>query len=249
MRIFQLCLPVVLFALTLVIYSPAVEAAGKKRGGKGVFAGGSLSFGAGLGVTTAEQDSLNYIIKNAKSTSQATTGELSAGTEFYAHATFRFSNNLVAIQLRPSYFTQSQSGSGTGGAYNYSLSGFTFFPLVRLIPLSNDIIDFYLQAGLGMTKLDGDITNGPTKVSFSGVNFGTQIGLGADFCFVPDHCIGVEGNYRYLPIPRNIVKNSSGGLSNNITQITPDSEFEADNSDVSTKLTGISGLLMYTFNF
>jgi len=225
------------------------NAAVKKRGGKGAFAGGSMSLGFGVGFATAEQAGINQIIQNAKSTNQATTSELKSATEYSLLGTFIFSNGYVAIQLRPTLFTQSESGSGLLGSYNYSLNGFTFFPLVRLIPLSNDIIDFYIQGGLGYGKLNGDMTNGLSKISFSGSNFGAQIGLGADFCFLPNHCFGVEGNYKYLPIQRNITSSASGGLTNNITQAAADQELEVNGSDMATQLTGISGVLSYIFNF
>lgn len=236
-------------AISAVLLLSSTSEAARKRGGKGVFGGGSISLGFGIGFATADQSGINDIIKNAKASNQATTSELSSAMEYSIQPTFTFSNGLVAIQLRPTYFTQSQSGSGSAGSYSYSLSGFTVFPLVRLIPLSNDIIDFYLQAGLGYGKMDGEMTNGPTKVSFSGSNFGAQAGLGANFCFVPDHCIGVEGNYKYLPIQRNIASAASGGLSNNITQAAKDSELEVDGSDMGTTFSGISGTVSYTYNF
>jgi hypothetical protein len=238
----------IILACVLFLFSVNSEAA-KKRGGKGVFGGGSLSLGLGIGFATAEQTGINDIIKNAKAANQATTSELSSATEYSLQATFTFANGLVAIQLRPTLFNESSSGSGTAGSYNYSLSGFTIFPLVRLIPLSNDLIDFYLQAGLGYGRLGGDITNGPSKISFAGSNFGVQAGLGANFCFLPDHCFGVEGNYKYLPIQRNITSSASGGLSNNITQATVDQELEVNGSDMATGFSGISGTVSYTYNF
>ncbi len=233
---------------TVILFS-GTSALAKKKGGRGAFAGGALSVGFGYSFATADQSGINEIIQNAKASNQATTSELSSATEYSLQGTFRFSNGLVAIQLRPSLFQQSQSGSGSAGSYSYSLSGFTIFPLVRLIPLSNDLIDFYIQAGLGYGKLDGEITNGPTKISFTGSNFGAQIGLGADFCFIPDHCFGIEGNYKYLPIQRNVASSSSGGLSNNITQATSGSEVEVAGNDLQTKFTGISGTVSYTYNF
>lgn len=232
----------------LLLFSAHSEAA-KKRGGKGVFGGGSLSLGIGVGFATADQSGINDIIKSAKASNQATTSELSSAMEYSLQPTFTFANGVVAIQLRPTIFSQSQSGTGSAGSYSYSLSGYTIFPLVRIIPLSNDIIDFYLQAGLGYGKMDGDITNGPTKASFSGSSFGMQAGLGANFCFLPDHCIGVEGNYRYLPVPRNITSSASGGLSNNITQATADAELEVNGNDMATTFSGVSGTVSYTYNF
>ncbi len=238
----------VILTCALFVLASNSEAA-KKRGGKGVFGGGSLSLGFGIGFATADQSGINDIIKNAKAANQATTSELSSAMEYSLQPTFTFSNGLVALQLRPTYFTQSQSGNGSAGTYSYSLSGFTIFPIVRIIPLSNDLIDFYIQAGLGYGKMNGDITNGPSKISFSGSNFGMLAGLGANFCFVPDHCIGVEGNYKYLPIPRNVASTASGGLSNNISQAAADQELEVNGSDMATTFSGISGTVSYTYNF
>ncbi len=239
-----------LFMAVLLLSTFSTEVAlAKKRGGKGAFAGGSLSFGLGIATTSASQEGLNDIIQVVKATEGATVSTLSSGMEYIGHATFRFSNGFVALQLRPTYFTQEESGTGTAGNYNYSLSGLTVFPLVRIIPLSNDFIDFYMQGGLGYANLSGTIKNGPNTVDFKGGNFGAQVGIGADFCFFPNHCFGVEGNYRYLPIPRNIVTGASGTTPTGLSQAGRDQELEAGGNDVATKLSGISGILMYTFNF
>lgn len=236
-----------LISVLITLSTPFAEA--KKRGGKGAFAGGSLSFGLGIATTSATQDGMNDIIQIAKATEGATVSTMSSGLEYVGHATFRFSNGVVALQLRPSYFTQEESGTGTQGNYSYSLSGLAVFPLIRIIPLSNDFIDFYMQGGLGYANLSGTIKNGPNTVDFTGGNFGAQIGIGADFCFLPDHCFGAEGNFRYLPIPRNIVSSASGAVPAGLSQAARDQELEAFGSDVATKLTGITGILMYTYNF
>lgn len=237
--------------ISLAIFFIAQDSfAAKKKGGKGAFAGGSLSVGLGIAVATADQDGVNQLVQAAKTSNGTTAGNLSSATEYMGHITFRFSNNLVALQIRPSYFMQDSTGSGSDGSYEYSLSGLSVFPLIRIIPLSNDLIDFYMQFGLGYGNLSGKIRNGARTVDFKGGNFGTQFGIGADFCFVPDHCFGIEGNYRYLPIPRNIVTSSNGALPSGVTQATPDRELEdASLNDVATKMSGISGSLMYTFNF
>lgn len=223
--------------------------AAKKRGGKGAFAGGSISMGFGISLTTTEQTGINSLINVAKANNNSTASSLSAATEYIGYMTFHFSNNFVAIQLRPTLFSQSSSGSGTDGAHSYDLNGYTVFPLVRITPLSNDLIDFYIQGGLGYGKLDGKIRNGATSADFTGSAFGTQLGLGAQFCFVPDHCFNLEGNYRYLPISRNIVS-ASAGLPTGTTQASVDRELEdASSNDVATTLSGISGILSYTYNF
>jgi hypothetical protein len=238
------------FSLFLLIAVPYQAEAAKKKGGKGAFAGGTLSAGLGLGLTTADQSGLNTMISTTKTAVASSTSNFSSGLEFMGHITFKFSNNLVAVQFRPTYFQQSTSGSGTDGSHSYDLTGFTLFPLVRLIPLSNDIIDFYMQLGIGYGKLDGSITNGTRKVSFSGSNFGMQAGIGADFCLLADHCFGVEGNYRYLPMERNIVSSASGALPYGTSQAAKDRELEDLNgSDIGTSMTGISGMLTYSYNF
>jgi len=254
MKAYRFVFPLFIFIFSLLALPDLVEAAmARKRGGKSAFAGGSMSIGFGIALHTAEQNGLNNMIRSAKAQPglNVTTSDLSSGYEFSGQFTFRFSNNLVAIQLRPSYFTQSASGRGTDGSYDYDLTGLTLFPLVRLVPLSNDIIDFYLQAGIGYGKLDGSITNGSRNAKFSGSGFGMQVGLGADFCLIPDHCFGVEGNYRYLPVSRNIVSSGTSATPPyGATQATSDRELEdASGNDVGTSMSGISGVLNYTFMF
>lgn len=239
-----------LLTVILLVFTFSNEAfAARKKGGKGAFAGGSLSAGLGISLSTAEQSGINTLINSAKASTNSTAGTLSAATEYIGYFTFHFSGNFVAIQLRPTLFSQSTSGSGTDGAHSYSLDGFTLFPLVRITPLSNDFIDFYVQGGLGYGKLDGSIKNGATSASFSGSAFGTQIGLGAQFCFVPDHCFNVEGNYRYLPISRNIVS-AAAGLPTGVSQATVERELEdAGGMDIATTLSGVAGIISYTYVF
>ena len=96
-------------AIILSLLFSANSEAAKKRGGKGAFAGGSLSVGFGIAFATAEQSGINEIIQNAKAVNQSTASDLNSATEYSLQGTFRFSNGLVAIQLRPSLFQQSQS--------------------------------------------------------------------------------------------------------------------------------------------
>ena len=253
MKPFKILFPILVFAFSLIALPSSVLAMTKKKGAKGVLAGGGFSMGIGVSLLSAEQNGLNTLIAAAKAQAPGggvTTGDLSSGMEYSAQFTFHFSNDFVALQLRPSYFTQSATGSGTDGSYSYNLTGFTIFPLVRIIPLSNDIISFYLQSGIGYGQLKGDISNGPRNISFVGSDFGIQVGLGADFCLLPEHCFGIEGNYRYLPIQRNIVRNSSTPAPYGVSQSIPDRELEdSSGKDLATTMNGISGNLNYTFNF
>ncbi len=253
MKINRILLPAVIFVFSLFALPDAVLALTKKRGGRGAFAGGSMSMGFGVSLITAEQNGLNNMIRAAKAQPglNVSTSDLGAGYEFSGQFTFKFSNGLVGLQLRPAYFTQAATGSGTDGSYDYKLTGYSLFPLVRLIPLSNDIIDFYLQSGIGYATLKGDITNGPRNAAFTSSGFGVQIGLGADFCLWPEHCFGIEGNYRYLPMNRNIVSSGTAATPPyGSTQSAPGRELEdSDFNDVATSMSGISGALNYTFNF
>ena len=243
------------FAILVTLFIMAIPEgaqAAKKRGGRGAFTGGSFSIGAGISLATADQTGINGMISSAKASVNSTASSMTSATEYVGYATFRFANGFTSIQLRPSLFSQSSSGSGSDGSHDYSLSGYTIFPLARIIPLSNDLIDFYLQGGLGYGKLDGTVKNASREAKFSGSAFGVQMGLGAEFCFVPDHCFNIEGNYRYLPIARNIVSSGTGPalLPHGTTQAQADKELEDLNgNDVSTTLSGVSGLVSYTFNF
>ncbi len=253
MKALRLLVPVLFFMLSLIALPNSVLAAAKKKGGRGAFAGGAFSMGFGFSLLTAEQNGLNNMIAAAKSQAPGggvSTGDLSSGYEYSGQFTFHFANNTVALQIRPAYFTQSATGSGTDGNYDYKLTGFSVFPLVRLIPLSNDIIDFYVQGGLGYAQLNGDITNGVRNTSFTGKGFGLQVGLGADFYFVPEQCFGIEGNYRYLPMERNIVRNGSAAAPYGASQSISGRELEdTSGNDVATTMSGISGTVSYTFNF
>jgi len=227
----------------------ANAAGARKRGAKGFFGGGAVSVGLGLALSTADQTGMNSMIDAAKSSAASSASKMGTATEYVGYLTYRFANGYSAIQLRPTIFTQSSSGSGSDGSHEYNLNGYTIFPIARIIPLSNDFIDFYIQGGLGYGKLNGTVKNGSARSEFSGSAFGVQMGLGAEFCFVPEHCINLEGNYRYMPIERNVVS-SATGAPHGTSQNTANKELEdLNNSDIPTTLSGISGLISYTFNF
>ena len=268
MKTYQVLLLLLIFTLSLIVLPDSILAQGsqnssprpssnigtsRKKGGRAAFVGGSFSLGFGVSLLTAEQNGLNNMIAFAKASAPGggvTTGELNSGNEIIGQFTFHFANRFVALQFRPAYFTQAATGSGSDGSYNYTLTGFSFFPMIRIVPLSNDIIDFYLQAGLGYGQLQGDITNGPRNSSFIGSGFGTQIGLGADFCFFPEHCFGLEGNYRYLPVTRSIVRNSTSPAPYGASQSVSGRELEdLSANDVGTTMSGISANLNYTYHF
>lgn len=204
-------------------------------------AGETHSFGVGLITTTPSQDDLDSHIAAVNAATGTSKEKFGSGLELYTHYTYRFSSSMFALQFRPSYFMQE--------AGDYSLKGFTVFPLVRIYPLENNFIKFYLQTGLGYGRLNGEISQNSSSVSFSGGAFGALFGLGANFCFAANHCVGLEGNFRYLPIERNIVSSVSGSPGQFSTAPAADQELEIDNHDVKTTMSGIQGGLSYNFMF
>lgn len=216
-----------------------------------VLRGDLWSIGGGIGFNSINQADINKTIRAAKTSGAANTPEMKVAMEYMAFISYRFGKYPVSIQFRPSYFTQTTTGSGTDGNYNYELTGYTFFPIVRYIPLTTAQFDLYVQAGAGYAMMNGKIANATRKVSFSGASFGTVVGAGVDFCFFPNHCIGAEGNYRYLNIDKNDIRSASGQVPYGLH---PDSangrELEDTTGDnISTFLTGLNGIVAYTYYF
>jgi len=217
-----------LFCLIILIGLPLFTFA---RGGGG---GHSLEFGVGL--ATASQDDIN-------SWATANSGQqLSSGTEFSFAYGYRWSGSMFALFLRPSYFTQSNTGTASA-----SLTATNFTSLLRIYPLENNFIRFYMQAGVGTAWMTGRISVGAGNASFAGGAFGSQAGLGADFCFTDTHCMTVEGNFRYMPIPRSVISSASGSLGSG--GMTASGELEKGGIDAQNSLTGIIGLLAYSIKF
>lgn len=208
---------------------------------------GAHSMEFGFALLGAGQDDINTMIKSARSTSAASTGDMGSAYELFGQYQYDFTGTIFSVLFRPSYVTQSTTGSGTGGSFNYKLNGFTFFPMLKMTPLENSFIKFFMQIGLGYGRMSGDISQGTSSVTFAGGNFGAVGGLGADFCFTPAHCLTIEGNLRYLPIERNLVNSSSGTFTN--MQTGSGQELELNGVDLKTTLSGVQGIIAYTLNF
>ncbi len=113
-----------------------ISSLGYAKGG-----GGGHALGLGFGIVTASQDDL----ENHTTTVNQLGGGRSAAKpgsalEFDMYYEYRFSGTMFAMQFRPSYYTQS----GSGGTDKTSLTGYTFFPLVRFYPLENSFIRFFI---------------------------------------------------------------------------------------------------------
>lgn len=209
------------------------------------------AIGFNLGTVSATQNQMNDLIKRANAREGGiSTGEMNSAYEVQAFYMYRFSNPLYALQIRPSYFYQVEEGSGASGGFNYSLTGFTVFPMLRLYPLENEFMKFYMQVGVGYGMINGEIQEGAAKVEFSGGAFGSVAGMGAEFCFNPSNCVSLEGNYRYLSFQRFSADSSTGTFAaDSLTQYSEGSEIEMDNSDLSARMGGLIFMCGYTMWF
>lgn len=210
--------------------------------------GGGHSIGFGLGFATASQDDLeNHATLVNQTISGRNATKPGSGLEFSGYYEYRFSSTMFAMHFRPSYFTQT----GSGGTDKYSLSGMTLFPMLRLYPLENSFIRFFLEAGLGYGKLSGVAEQPGGKIEFSGGAFGAVGGLGAQFCFTDDHCMFLEGMFRYLPFERNLVSSSYSNTpgTTGFSQSGSGGELEFASNDLKTSMSGLVGNIGYQMNF
>ncbi len=214
--------------------------------------GGGHSFGVGISLVTANQKDLTSISDAIGTTYPGAYGVKSLGSayEFYGQYGYRFSGSMFNLIIRPSYFTQSADGNCGTSSCKFSLTGMALFPMLRIIPLENSFIKFYMQAGIGLGSLKTTVSEGAANANatFSGSAYGGIGGIGADFCFTPAHCLTVEGNVRYLPVERNSYDSKSGTFSGGFSD-SNSSEVERVNTDVATTMSGIQGVLAYTLNF
>lgn len=222
------------------------------RGGGGASISGSHAIGFGLSLVTAGQNDLNSVMDATATAYPGTfsTKNLGSAYEFFAQYSFRFSGTMFGIVLRPGYFTQSATGNCGTGSCDYKLTGLSLFPMLRLIPLENAFIKFYLQAGIGYGNLKAEVSEVSSSASFSGDAYGGMAGIGVDFCFTGTHCLTVEGNVRYLPVARNVASASNGTFaSGGFSQVNKGQEVEYNGNDLSTTMSGLQGVLAYTLNF
>lgn len=244
-----------LFISTILITSllsmQDANAAGRGGGG-GRGLSGDMLLGIGFSTVSAGQSDLNGAIDDAAASASANTKNLGSAWDIFVNWGIRFSGTPYAFIFRPSYFMQKTEGSGTGGNFDYNLTGYTVFPIFRLYPLENSFIKFYMQGGLGYGSLNGEITAGSKSLQFNGSAFGAVGGIGVDFCFTDAHCLTIEGNLRYMPIERNVTTGGNCSTSGDIpgvSQCGGASEVERAGADLKTTMSGVQGLIGYTMNF
>jgi hypothetical protein len=209
-------------------------------------AGGGWSIGTNLGFINSDQKDINKEIDALSATSGAK--ELGNAWEFNAHITYRMSGSL-ALSFRPSYFMYKDE-DGTNA--KYSLTGFTFFPMLKWYMLEDAAIKFYSQFGVGYGQLMGEIESGGGKVKFSGGDIGYMAGLGSEFCFFGGgHCVNIEGGVRFLSVDRFTADSASGTFAapSRITQAQKDREVEINGGDLSATMSGVLGMVGYTLYF
>lgn len=213
--------------------------------------GGGHSLGGHLIFTSPGQDDLDLLIERANEREGGiSTRSFGQGYEFSFFYQYRFSGTMFAIQFRPSYFMQQSTGSGVSGSFDYKLSGFTFFPALRLYPLENSFLKFFMQVGVGYGRLSASVEEAGNSVDFSSGNFGAMGGLGAEFCFTDNHCMILEGNMRYLPFERNKATSFSGTFADDsIDNQGNKKEVEIDNEDLGTTMSGFQAVLGYSYTF
>ncbi len=237
----------ILGVVLMIAASTPRSAHAKRAAAKSVSGSGAIGFG--FTAVNATQGDINSVIAAEAATSSISTKEITSAYEFWAQYVFQFDGTMFAIALRPSYFTAGQSGSGTGGSFDYKLTGYTLFPLIRLYPLENGFMRLFMQAGLGWGKLSTSITQGADTLAFEGSNYGAMGGLGVDFCFTESHCVTIEGDIRYLPIERNLATSASSSSMGGFTQTQKDKEVEINNRDLDTTMSGVMGTIAYTYYF
>lgn len=224
----------------LLLFSMLLAGQSYARGG-----GGGHSIGLGVGLAAVSQADLDSLADNSNTQGGGrSAAKISSGLEFEGHYQYRFSGTMFALQFRPSYFTQS----GKGSTDTHSLTGLAVFPMLRLYPLENNFIHFYMQVGFGYGRISGKIEQPVGTVEFAGSAFGSIAGLGAEFCFTDMNCLYVEGDGRYLPFNRNLVT-SKTGTPTGLSQTTNGQELEINGTDLSASMSGILGMVGYHMNF
>ncbi len=212
---------------------------------------GSFSLGGNLGISTSSQTDMNTLIKRAN-TREAGLGVSQLGNAWEGNLMWTYrASKMIGLQLRPGFSYVSQDGSAATGSFDYSVMGFTLFPVMRVYLLENKSIGFFSNFSVGWGHARGSIKEGPAKVDFSGSNLGYMVGLGAEFCFFGGaHCMSLEGNVRYLNIERVIASSASGSFaSDSLTQAAKSNEVEINGRDLGLNMSGVVGLLGYLYYF
>jgi opacity protein-like surface antigen len=246
---FRITIAVALFICACV--TPSAAMARGSMGGGGL--GGDNQFSIIAGVSNSNQDQINTLISrsNARTTSgPISTPALNSAYELGVQYGYRFTGTMYAVLLRPTYFYEKATGSGKDGSYNYGISGFTIIPMLRLYPLENEFMKFFLQLGVGYGRANTSIEEGSARLDAVGDAFGTTLGLGAEFCMTASQCLSLEANLRYMTVVRNIASEASGTwASDSLSQAQTNKEVELDSDDLMVRMGGLQFLAGYVIHF
>jgi hypothetical protein len=242
--------------LVLVLILGTSQAFARASGGGGGL-DGSWSLGLYGGIQNASQDGLNELQSRANTREGGiTTSALNQAWEVAPALTYRYSGTIYAVQLRPSYFYERQDGHAASGSFTYGVTGFTIFPILRLYPLENDFMKFYMQFGLGYGQVHGMVNEGLSSgtdrhVEFGSGAFGSLIGMGAEFQMTDSQSLAFEVDYRYLDFIRNVASSSTGtGFgSGSLSQSGKGQEVELAGNDLDIKMSGLMFMAGYIFYF
>ena len=238
---------IVMLVLTFTLFQTKAHAAND----------GNWSVAGFGGIVTASEADLNSLITRANTrVGGISTPQLGNAWEFGGYIQRRINSSILALQLRPSYFTVSSTGTGSGGSYNYSVNGIVIMPMLVAYILEDKSIKLYVQGGVGWANVNGQITEGSGNASFNGNNYGFQGGIGVSFCFgmKSQHCFFGEGDFRNMTIQRSTVSSTGGsftssGANASLSQYGQGQEVEIDNHDLQTTLSGVMGVAGYSYNF
>ena len=201
--------------------------------------GSGWNMGLNFGLVNAGQEDMDKVIEQGP-------GGSDMGNGLEVNGSFGYSFGDISMLIRPGYYWVSEDGAGS----EYSLNAFSIMPMLRWNLLSNNTIAFYTQLGLGWTMMSGEIKEAGYNVEFSGSTIGYAGGLGAEFCFIDNHCFYLEANLRVAEVARMTVDSTSGTNTNSaITQAGKGQEFEINDRDFSSSLSGIQGLIGYNLRF
>ncbi|GEM_PF-2774231 len=212
-----------------------------------------FSFGPIGGSIGSEQKNINTLIGRANTRAGGiSTADLNSAWEFGGFLQWKF--DYFGIQLRPTYFTQSEDGSAPAGSsypgnYEYSVKGTNIATIFKLYPMENANMRLYFLGGVtwGMTTMK--VVEGDFNVEASGSSLGYQCGAGIDFIF-DSHILFGEVSWRYLNVERNMVDSTSGTpAANSVSQYGSGSELEFDNRDISANMSGSLIMAGYGFRF
>ena len=92
---------------------------------------------------------MNKLITNAN-TRETGLSVSDLGNAWDLNATFTYKvTDMIALQFRPGMYMVSEDGSNSTGSFDYSVMGFTLFPVMRLYLLENNYIAFFSNIAVG----------------------------------------------------------------------------------------------------